>query len=110
MSHEELRARLQKKLSELTSRVEKVEGDLRRTRNPLEKDWSEAAVTLQNDEVLEGIDEEIATEIQQLHAAIVAIDEGKYGTCEACLKPIANERLEALPQATLCIDCARRQG
>lgn len=33
------------------------------------------------------------------------LDEGTYGTCERCQKPIAPERLEALPFATLCIAC-----
>jgi DnaK suppressor protein len=33
------------------------------------------------------------------------LDDGSYGICEHCRKPIASERLEALPFATLCIDC-----
>lgn len=33
------------------------------------------------------------------------LDEGTYGTCERCQKPIAPERLEALVFATLCIEC-----
>ena len=32
---------------------------------------------------------------------------GTYGTCERCGNPIGIERLEALPWAILCIDCAR---
>jgi DnaK suppressor protein len=33
---------------------------------------------------------------------------GTYGTCEECGRPIAPERLEARPDARLCIECARR--
>ena len=33
---------------------------------------------------------------------------GTYGTCERCGRPIAPERLEARPDARLCIECARR--
>jgi DnaK suppressor protein len=33
---------------------------------------------------------------------------GTYGTCEDCGRPIAPERLEARPDARLCIECARR--
>ena len=42
-------------------------------------------------------------------AALNRIDDGSYGTCTSCGKPIAQERLEARPSATLCIDCQRRQ-
>ena len=37
------------------------------------------------------------------------IDEGTFGLCERCGKPIDPERLEALPYATLCIDDKRKQ-
>ena len=41
--------------------------------------------------------------------ALAKIDEGTYGTCDACGRPIGEERLEALPWATLCgEDSARR--
>jgi DnaK suppressor protein len=37
--------------------------------------------------------------------ALVKIERGGYGVCESCGRPIAVERLEALPWAILCIDC-----
>lgn len=40
-------------------------------------------------------------------AALARVDQGTYGLCESCGKPIAPERLEALPSAALCIDCQR---
>ena len=39
--------------------------------------------------------------------ALAKIEDGTYGTCERCGKPIGAERLEALPYAELCIDCKR---
>jgi DnaK suppressor protein len=39
--------------------------------------------------------------------ALKRIDEGTFGTCARCGKPIAEERLEAMPHATKCIDCKR---
>jgi len=39
--------------------------------------------------------------------ALARIDAGSYGRCASCGKPIAAERLEALPWAALCIDCQR---
>lgn len=37
------------------------------------------------------------------------IAESTYGTCDRCGRDIAPERLEALPWATLCIECAARR-
>ena len=38
-------------------------------------------------------------------AALDRLDNGSYGTCQACQQPIASARLEALPHTTHCISC-----
>jgi DnaK suppressor protein len=43
--------------------------------------------------------------LRDTERALERLDEGTYGICERCGKPISPERLEALPSATLCIDC-----
>jgi RNA polymerase-binding transcription factor DksA len=53
--------------------------------------------------------EEMETRIAQLEDALERLDEGIYGTCESCGQSIDPERLEALPQTRLCIDCARER-
>ena len=45
----------------------------------------------------------------EIDAALKRIEEGTYGICSNCGKQIPEERLEALPWATLCIDCQRQQ-
>jgi RNA polymerase-binding protein DksA len=47
--------------------------------------------------------------LQEIDAALARIDDGTYGQCERCGKPIGAERLEALPWATLCIEDKRKQ-
>ncbi|MDF2524836.1 MAG: conjugal transfer protein TraR, partial [Clostridiales bacterium] len=42
---------------------------------------------------------------KEIHDALGRINEGDYGKCEFCGKEIAEERLEALPYARLCIEC-----
>lgn len=44
--------------------------------------------------------------LQEIDAAGRRIDDGTYGTCERCGRPIGAGRLEARPVARLCIDCA----
>jgi RNA polymerase-binding protein DksA len=42
--------------------------------------------------------------------ALERIEEGSFGTCVRCGNPIAEERLEAMPYATKCIECKRLEG
>jgi DnaK suppressor protein len=41
----------------------------------------------------------------QIEGALQRIADGKFGLCGTCGKPIAPERLEALPWATDCVGC-----
>ena len=44
----------------------------------------------------------------QIDDALRRIEAGTYGACERCGEKIELARLEALPSATLCMDCKRR--
>lgn len=46
-------------------------------------------------------------EIKDIDHAINKIKDGTYGACESCGKEIDSKRLELLPQARLCIECAK---
>jgi RNA polymerase-binding transcription factor DksA len=50
----------------------------------------------------------VLSKIASLEDALESLAEGLYGICERCGKPIERERLEILPQTTLCISCAQR--
>lgn len=45
--------------------------------------------------------------LREIDAALARIEDGSYGVCARCGKPIGEERLEARPWATLCIDDQR---
>jgi RNA polymerase-binding protein DksA len=47
--------------------------------------------------------------LEAIDASLARIDEGTYGICTACGQPIGEERLEALPWTTQCIDCKRKE-
>jgi DnaK suppressor protein len=42
-----------------------------------------------------------------IEAALARIDDGTFGACIRCGRPVAPARLEALPWAATCIDCQR---
>ncbi|HSK06812.1 MAG TPA: TraR/DksA C4-type zinc finger protein [Acidimicrobiia bacterium] len=46
--------------------------------------------------------------LSKVEWALARMGEGTYGICESCGKSIPLARLDALPYATLCVDCARR--
>jgi DnaK suppressor protein len=58
------------------------------------------------DYTLEENSEHVLAEIDQ---ALARIEAGTYGTCRTCGRPISEERLEAIPYATQCIDCKRKE-
>jgi RNA polymerase-binding transcription factor len=45
--------------------------------------------------------------LQDVERALGKLDEGSYGTCDVCGRPIGAERLEAIPWAVMCLDDAR---
>src|ERR1041384_5544987 len=53
--------------------------------------------------------ESLEVELADLAAALKKLDDGTYGICEACGKPIGDERLEALPAARFCIEDQQRR-
>ena len=56
---------------------------------------------------LTGLQEEAARQLTVLDKALARVDDGSYGLCTRCNKPIGRARLDARPAAELCIDCAR---
>jgi DnaK suppressor protein len=47
--------------------------------------------------------------LDQIEAAIERIEDGSFGQCEECGVKIPEPRLEALPYAALCVQCASQQ-
>ena len=98
-----LRAQLEEQLRQLVARAEEIDNDLS---EPADEDWEERATESEGDEVLESVGNLALTEIEQIKHALHQIDEGAYGKCMTCGAEIPKARLEAVPYATKCVDCA----
>ena len=64
-------------------------------------------------DVRDDLDNQGATELDQVNQALARLDAGEYGNCAVCGALIGEARLNALPYATLCIkdaDEAERAG
>jgi RNA polymerase-binding protein DksA len=69
-------------------------------------DFATVTVDREIDYTLEENEERLLAAID---AALKRIDEGTFGICQSCGRPIDPERLKALPYTTQCIDCKRRE-
>ena len=65
------------------------------------------ALVRRGDLIIEGLEEGAQQTLTQIDRALAKLEDGSYGTCERCGKPIGEERLRARPWATLCIDDQR---
>ena len=107
---EAVRKKLLAQKQELLTRAAKVHADITRASGPLDKDFAEQVVQMENDAVLAGIGEATAAELAQINRALAQLDQGSYGLCSRCGKPIDIRRLQALPYSDRCITCAAMAG
>lgn len=64
------------------------------------------ATELSNYEDRKALEDELIDSLKKLNKALKKIDDGVYGICETCGKPIPKNRLKAFPAAENCIkDC-----
>lgn len=90
--------------------MDRIHRDRTRAGGALEKDFSDAAIQQENDEVLDRLDTATEADLKQVEQALNRLERGLYGLCETCGFPIETERLQALPHAIRCASCADRSS
>ena len=68
---------------------------------------ADSATATLNREIDYSLEENSGHMLTAIDGALTRIDQGTFGTCARCGKAINEERLEAIPYATRCIDCQR---
>ncbi|SEG77119.1 dksA/traR C4-type zinc finger [Thermomonospora echinospora] len=63
----------------------------------------------QPDETAPGRLDTLRRTLEEIEEALGRLEEGRYGLCEGCGKPIPEGRLEILPYARFCVVCQQRQ-
>src|SRR6202020_3662086 len=53
-----------------------------------------------------GVGQSLESTLSRTERALSKLDEGTYGTCDACGQPIAQKRLRAMPDSVMCVACA----
>ena len=109
-----LRERLESEHKRLTEELEQSKSSVpssgeRREGSPFGKREEEATETLELEKRL-ALENRIRQDLVRIEHALQKFEEGTYGLCDSCGKPIAPARLEALPQASLCVNCKEQQA
>lgn len=114
MDREALTRRLLEERERLAQEIAGLDADLAESleesseESPYDQHMAEtAAVTLDReiDLTLQG---SARSALSQIDRALAKLENGSYGLCDVCHKPIGEGRLEIAPYATLCVDCKRR--
>ncbi len=103
MTPEQARQTLLDRRAELARRMADIEDQLD---DPAPKDWDDAATEAEDDQMLQSLGQREQAEVARIDAALARIDDGSWGTCVKCGEPIADKRLELLPETPHCASCA----
>lgn len=109
-----LRTYLKSEQKRLTEELEQLQASVpsseeRREGSPFGKREEEATETLELEKRL-ALENRIRQELAGIEHALQKFEEGTYGLCDNCGQLIDPERLEALPQASLCLNCKAQQA
>ena len=111
---ETLRKYLGTEQKRLTAEMEQLQAGVptseeRREGSPFGKREEEATEALELEKRLV-LENRIREELVRVERALQKFEEGSYGSCDNCGQPIDPARLEALPQASLCLNCKAQQA
>jgi DnaK suppressor protein len=101
---EEARARLVRQLGELGS---EETGELRPDMVFGDGFADAGAATAERTEVL-GLVDTLKSQLDGVDVALNRINQGKYGICSNCGKPIDPARMEARPESVICVSCKNK--
>jgi len=109
-----LKSRLEAEQKRLTEELEQLMAsanppDERREGSPFGKREEEATEALELEKRLV-LEKRIKEQLIGVEHALHKYEEGTYGFCDSCGQPIDPERLEAIPEASLCIKCKSQQA
>jgi DnaK suppressor protein len=85
--------------------VESLEADLRVLEEGREAELETRGQTQAMTRLLDRVRERDRHELEEIHRALAKIPASAYGLCERCRRPIAVERLLAIPEVRYCLDC-----
>ena len=96
---------VQTELNELQQELEDYGVEQEIERGGLGNHLAEDGTNVQEQERILAVSADLGVLLTLVDGALQRIDEGTYGICQRCGKPINSERLEAFPYVAYCIEC-----
>jgi RNA polymerase-binding protein DksA len=113
---DELHRRLELDRDDLRAQIDQIETEDVHAENQYDEEFSgygthmaETGTEIYEQERSLSLEQSLKAQLADVEHALEKFDDGTYGICDNCGKEISAERLEALPQAALCIDCKGKQ-
>lgn len=100
-----MRDQLELDLSRNAERLSEDGDDLDPNRGGVSNHMADDANETSEQEKYAALRQSTERELNRVNMALERLDEGIYGTCANCGKPVGDARLDALPWAIYCIDC-----
>ena len=112
--YKKLRSRLEGEQKHLLEELEQLVAnaqpiDERREGSPFGKREEEATETSELEKRL-ALEKRTRDVLSAVEHALKKFDQGTYGLCDKCGQHIAPERLDALPQASQCLECKAKES
>lgn len=92
---------------EYETRIDKIEEHIQNPQDDLNEHWEDQAISYRQNDMRKNLMAEARQSLIYVENALSRIGNGSYGECEVCGEPIEEQRLEALPYATLCMQHAK---
>ena len=113
-NYDALCSRLEGEHRRLTVELEQLKASVgpdiaRRDGSPFGKKEEEAAESRELEKRLV-LEKRIRDSLVEVEHALLKFKDGSYGSCDGCGEMIDPARLEALPQASLCLSCKAKQA
>jgi DnaK suppressor protein len=109
-----LRSRLEREQKRLIEELEQLKANIRptderREGSPFGKREEEATETAELEKRL-ALEKRVRELLAEIEHTLEKFDQGTYGSCDICGQPIDLARLEALPQANMCLSCKAKNA
>ncbi len=110
----QLRSRLKSEQKRLLGELEQLKANIRpsevrREGSPFGKREEEATESFEFEKRL-AVEKQVRDHLAEVEHALDKFKKETYGLCDSCGQPIATDRLEALPQASLCVNCKAKNA
>jgi RNA polymerase-binding transcription factor DksA len=104
---DDIRKRLLTQRGDLFRQAAQTEEELLWLQSDIESEVEERGQEESMVRLLDRLDGRAKAEVEAIDRALFKLGTAQYGRCERCGKAISQSRLEAVPAAAMCMDCAQ---